>query len=79
MFLHVLADTLGSVFVIISSVIVSWTGWTRADPLCSLVLSGLIVASTWPLLRKAVLTLMSATPDAVYRKLPEAYERVSLW
>jgi len=35
MFLHVLADTLGSVAVIISALCIRYLGWTYADPVCS--------------------------------------------
>jgi len=42
-FLHVLADTLGSVGVMISSVFVHYLGWNIADPICSLCISLLII------------------------------------
>ena len=35
MFLHVLADALGSVGVIVSTLLVEWYGWTWADPLAA--------------------------------------------
>jgi hypothetical protein len=35
MFLHVLADTMGSVFVIISALCIRFFNWSYADPLCS--------------------------------------------
>ncbi|KAK6019783.1 cation diffusion facilitator family transporter [Ostertagia ostertagi] len=57
-FLHVLADTLGSVFVIISTLLIQWFGWTWVDPLCSLILSVLILGSVYPLLTSSVNTLL---------------------
>ena len=42
LFLHVLADTLGSVGVIISSLIVHYFGWNSADAVCSFLISILI-------------------------------------
>ncbi|CAD6579357.1 MAG: Putative zinc transporter msc2 [Tremellales sp. Tagirdzhanova-0007] len=48
-FLHVLADTLGSVGVIISTILIRLTGWTGFDPLASLFIAALIVASVVPL------------------------------
>ncbi|KAL7411387.1 cation efflux family-domain-containing protein [Mrakia frigida] len=48
-FLHVLADVLGSVGVIISTVLINWTGWTGWDPIASLLIATLIVASVVPL------------------------------
>ncbi|PIO64712.1 cation diffusion facilitator family transporter [Teladorsagia circumcincta] len=62
-FLHVLADTLGSVFVIISTLLIQWFGWTWVDPLCSLILSVLILGSVYPLLTSSVNTLLQNIPD----------------
>uniref|UniRef100_A0A0K0DS87 Proton-coupled zinc antiporter SLC30A5 n=1 Tax=Strongyloides stercoralis TaxID=6248 RepID=A0A0K0DS87_STRER len=62
-FLHVLADTLGSVFVIISTILIQIFGWTFVDPLCSLVLSMLILGSVYPLLKDATVTLMQGVSD----------------
>jgi zinc transporter 5/7 len=52
-FLHVLADTLGSVGVIISSILVEWFGWYITDPLCSLMISVLIFLSVFPLIHES--------------------------
>ncbi|WWC96833.1 hypothetical protein V866_003708 [Kwoniella sp. B9012] len=48
-FLHVLADTLGSVGVIISTILIKYTGWTGFDPIASLFIAVLIMASVVPL------------------------------
>ncbi|WVF65868.1 hypothetical protein IAT40_000605 [Kwoniella sp. CBS 6097] len=48
-FLHVLADTLGSVGVIISTILIRFTGWTGFDPIASLFIAVLIMASVIPL------------------------------
>lgn len=56
-FLHVLADTLGSVGVIISSILVEAYGWYITDPMCSLMISVLIFASTFHLLADSGKTL----------------------
>ena len=61
-FLHVMADTLGSVGVIISSLLVEQLGWLVADPVCSLFISILILISVVPLLRGSVAMLLLATP-----------------
>ncbi|PAA76313.1 hypothetical protein BOX15_Mlig008285g1, partial [Macrostomum lignano] len=65
-FLHVMADTLGSVGVIISSFLVSWFGFYIADPVCSLFISLLILLSVMPLLKDtvSVLALSSPMPEA---------------
>jgi len=41
-FLHILADTLGSVGVIISSALIHQFGWMIADPVCSMFIAVLI-------------------------------------
>ncbi|GMT00739.1 hypothetical protein PENTCL1PPCAC_22913 [Pristionchus entomophagus] len=61
-FLHVLADTLGSVFVIISTLLMEWFGWQWVDPLCSFILSLLILGSAYPLLRSSASTLLQEIP-----------------
>ncbi|VDK80617.1 unnamed protein product [Litomosoides sigmodontis] len=61
-FLHVLADTLGSVFVIISTLMIQYFGWKWVDPLCSLILSMLILGSVIPLLKQSMATLMQNMP-----------------
>lgn len=62
-FLHVLADTLGSVFVIISTLLIQWFGWVWVDPLCSLILSLLIIGSVYPLLVSSISTLLQDVPE----------------
>ncbi|KAF5394373.1 Zinc transporter, partial [Paragonimus heterotremus] len=49
-YLHVLADTLGSVGVIFSSYLVSTYGWNIADPICSVFIACAIGYSAMPLL-----------------------------
>lgn len=41
-FLHILADTLGSIGVIVSSLLIRYFGWMVADPICSMLIAGLI-------------------------------------
>jgi len=48
-FLHVMADTLGSVGVIISTLLIQRFGWTGFDPIASLFIAVLIAASVVPL------------------------------
>ncbi|KRY50562.1 Zinc transporter 5 [Trichinella britovi] len=64
-FLHVLADTLGSVAVILSTMLIHYFGWLIADPLCSLILSIIIGLSVIPLLRESFdALLLKTTPTA---------------
>ena len=48
-FLHVMADTLGSVGVILSTLLIDRYGWTGFDPLASIFIAVLIFASVVPL------------------------------
>ena len=49
-FLHMVADTLVSVGVVISGLIIMWTGWNIVDPVVSLLIAGVILVTTWDLL-----------------------------
>ena len=62
-FLHVLADTLGSVGVIISSLLIQYYGWLIADPICSMFIAVLVFASVLPLLRDSTQSLLLATAN----------------
>ena len=47
-FLHVLADTVGSVSVITNALLIRYYGWTGPNPIASLFIAMLIAASVWP-------------------------------
>ena len=64
-FQHVMADLLGSVGVIISSVVIIFTGWNLIDPILSVVIALLILRSAWPLTVKVYNVLVDAVPDSV--------------
>ena len=78
MFLHVLADTMGSVAVIISALLIRSFGWHWADPLCSLFLSILIFATIVPVLRDSAYILLQRCPPTVEAQLPTAFQKVCL-
>jgi cobalt-zinc-cadmium efflux system protein len=61
-FLHVMGDILGSVGAIAAGVIMSVWGWYLADPVVSIIVSGLILYSSWQLLRDSVEVLLEGTP-----------------
>ncbi|XP_024974686.1 probable zinc transporter protein DDB_G0291141 isoform X2 [Cynara cardunculus var. scolymus] len=63
-FLHVLADTLGSVGVVVSTLLIQYKGWLIADPACSIFISVLIVSSVIPLLRNSAEVLLQRVPRA---------------
>ncbi len=64
-FLHVLGDVLGSVAAIAAGVVVWLTGWTPIDPLLSILIGGLVLASSLRLLRDALHALMDGVPFAI--------------
>lgn len=76
-FLHILADTLGSVGVIISAVLMQLFGWMRADPICSIFIALTIGLSTLSLIRESVMVLMQRQPVALDRVLPQCYQKVT--
>ena len=63
--LHVLGDLLGSLAALASGVVITFTGWTPADPLLSLLIAALILVSTLRLLREAVHVVMEGVPAHV--------------
>ncbi|KAH7728467.1 cation efflux family protein [Aphelenchoides avenae] len=75
-FLHVLADTLGSVFVIISTILIQLFGWQWVDPLCSLILSLLILGSVIPLLKSSASTLLQSVPEEMSEEMECALEEI---
>ncbi|XP_023017053.1 solute carrier family 30 member 7 [Leptinotarsa decemlineata] len=75
-FLHILADTLGSVGVIISAVLMQMFGWMIADPICSMFISILIALSVLALIKDSILILMQRQPTALDNALPQCYQKV---
>jgi cobalt-zinc-cadmium efflux system protein len=59
---HVLADLLGSVGVLVAAVLVLVAGWERADPIVSIAIALLVLASAWGVLRDAAGILLESAP-----------------
>ena len=64
-FLHMAADTLVSVGVVISGVVIYFTGWYVIDPIISLVIAAVILASTWELLSDSLRLSLDGTPEGI--------------
>ena len=62
-FLHMLADTLVSVGVVVSGVVIKYTGWTVVDPIIGLVIAVVILVSTWSLLSESLRMSADAVPE----------------
>jgi zinc transporter 5/7 len=71
-YLHVLADALGSVGVIISSLLIQWYGWYLADPVFSIIISGMIFMSVFPLISVTAGPLLSRAPEHLDGPLADA-------
>ena len=64
-FRHVLADLAGSFGVIAAALVIILTGWLYADPLISVLIGLLVLASAWTILRDSTLILLEATPEGM--------------
>lgn len=76
-FLHILADTLGSVGVIISSVLMYYFGWMIADPICSMFIAIMIALSVLGLIKESIMILMQRQPEALDHRLLQCYQKVT--
>jgi cobalt-zinc-cadmium efflux system protein len=61
-YVEVLADTLGSIGVIVGAVVISITGWTWVDPVIGVALGVWILPRTWKLGGQALRILVQAAP-----------------
>jgi cobalt-zinc-cadmium efflux system protein len=64
-FLEVASDALGAAAVIITGIVIAVTGYTRADPIASLLVGALILPRTWRLLADAINVLLEASPRGI--------------
>ena len=62
-FLHMLADTLVSVGVVVSGIVIKYTGWYVVDPIIGLVIAVVILVSTWNLLAESLRMSTDAVPE----------------
>jgi cobalt-zinc-cadmium efflux system protein len=81
-FLHMFADTVSSVAIIIGAVIVSLTNWYFIDPLLGIGISILIFVWAWGLLKDSVNVLLETAPkgmdiDTVGSKLKEKIPEIT--
>lgn len=76
-FLHVMADTLGSLAVVISTILIHFYGWSGFDPLASCLIAILIFASAIPLVTSSARTLLLTVPADTEFDLREALSGIS--
>ncbi len=64
-FIHMLGDAAISAGVLVSGGLIVWTGWNWLDPVVSLLIVGIILVSTWSLLRDSINLSLDAVPSGV--------------
>ncbi len=64
-FLEVASDAFGAAAVIVTGIVVAVSGFTRADPIASLLVGALILPRTWRLLADAIDVLLEASPRGI--------------
>lgn len=67
-YIHILADTLGSVAVLISAFLIKYYHLHISDPICSLFISAMIIFSTIPVLKSASMTLLHIPNEKIIKK-----------
>lgn len=63
--IHVMGDLLSSLAALAAGAVIVVTGWIVVDPILSLVISGLILMTTWRLLRDTLHVLMEGVPASI--------------
>jgi cobalt-zinc-cadmium efflux system protein len=73
-FLHMAADALVSLGVVMGGALYLWKGWAWIDPVMSLAIAVVIVVGTWNLFRQSLHLLFDGVPEGIdlgeVRKLP---------
>ena len=64
-YIHMLSEAVVSAGVVLSGLLIIWTGWSLIDPLVSLVIVAVILVSTWRLLRDSLTLSLDGVPASV--------------
>ncbi len=64
-FLHLLADALVLVGVVVSAIIIRYTQWLWLDPVVGLLIVAIVLWGTWGLLRDSIILLLDAIPHHI--------------
>jgi len=64
-YIHMLGDAAVSVGVLLSGAVILYTGWSRLDPIVSLLIVAAILVSTWGLLRDSLHLSLDGVPSSV--------------
>ncbi|SCU81707.1 LADA_0C00584g1_1 [Lachancea dasiensis] len=77
-FLHIMADTLGSVGVVISTVLTKLFKLQIFDPIASIFIATLILMSSIPLIQSTTASMLLRLNDKQYNKLKNALNDISM-
>ncbi len=72
-FIHLLGDALISIGVVVSAIVMYYTGWIWLDPLVGLLIVTIILIGTWGLLRDSVRLILDAVPHHIDQQGVHAY------
>jgi cobalt-zinc-cadmium efflux system protein len=64
-FLHMAADALVSVGVVVAGALALWFGWNWLDPVVSLLIAAVVVVGTWSLFRQSLHLLFDGVPEHI--------------
>lgn len=64
-FLHMAADALVSIGVVLAGALYLWQGWLWLDPVVSLIIAAVIVIGTWSLFRQSLHLLFDGVPEQI--------------
>ena len=64
-YLHMAADALLSLGVVVAGIIIALTSWYWVDPVTSLIIAAVILMGTWGLLRESIDLAMHAVPKKI--------------
>ncbi|GAB3729688.1 cation diffusion facilitator family transporter [Spirosoma lituiforme] len=64
-YLHLATDALVSLGVVVSGIVISYTGWTWLDPVIGILVAVVIMGSTWRLLTDSLRLSMDGVPTGI--------------
>ncbi len=64
-FLHLVYDALVSAGVVVSALLLYWTGWLWLDPLVGLLIAGIILKGTWSLFTDSFRLIIDGVPKGI--------------
>ncbi|MBP3455707.1 MAG: cation transporter [Alistipes sp.] len=76
-YLHMMLDALVSIGVVVSGIVISFTGWNIIDPIIGVIVAAVIVYSSWYLLTESLKLAMDGVPSGIdIRKVEESLRAI---